>query len=137
MVIPSISDQNKEEIIHSILEEYNKELDVRVVDVIVKKTHSGNPLYLRLLLERLSMLNLFDFVQMSQQGDNEEAIVQYEIALLKSCPDTLHQICTELLQQAAKRFSDNNLNYILQYLALSRNGLSERDLEGMFRQNGK
>lgn len=138
--IPLLSAGNKIEIIEGILNFSGRQLGNSVVRKICEMNASDNPLYLSLLIQRLEMMNYTDFQRIyTRAGElrtqNEthyemEAINQVQIDIIENCSENLEYFCVELIELAAEIFG-SFIKLVVNYIAISRYGLRESDLEGI------
>lgn len=134
--LAELNENQKKEIIIGILSYIGKELDETVILDIVNKQEANNPLYISLLIQRLTMMNKEDFDKIKSDGDGINAINFFQKSIIKNCPDNLNALCVEILNVASERISSNCVQNVTQYLAVSRHGFRERDLEGIFSNIG-
>ena len=135
-----LSADNKSEIIKGILDS-SKQLGNSVVRKICEMNASDNPLYLSLLIQRLEMMNYTDFQRIyTRAGElktqNEthyemEAINQVQIDIIENCSEKLEDFCVELIELAAEIFG-SFITLVVNYIAISRYGLRESDLDEIF-----
>ena len=128
-VVEPLASENRPEIIRGILGFLGRELDKPVIDVMVQKTAAHSPLYLSLVVQRLTMMNKADFDEIVAQGDGMAAITRHQIQLVEGCSDTLEGMCVDILAAASQHVGGPFVRTAAEYLAVSRHGLRERDLE--------
>lgn len=124
------------EVIQGILRIHRRELEKNVMEAIAQKAFSDHPLYMSLLIQRLLMMNKNDFDEIVARGDGIHAITEHQLKLIEDSSDTLHGICKELLHGAAGRIGGGFVEKSVEYLALSRHGLRESDLQGILEGEG-
>lgn len=106
-----------------------KELDSTVVETILEKKEAHSPLYLSLLLQRLSMMNREDYLHIAKFGDSNDAITKRQIDIINTSPAALEQLCVALFDEAGKRINPSLSKEILKYISFSRLGLRPIDLQ--------
>lgn len=122
--------------VKGILRVSGKELSRQAVDEILRKPGASSPLYIRMILWRLQMMDKEDFERIRAAGDGMEAITAYQISLIRACPDHVEDICADIIDLAARRLRAEFMYPALQYLAVSRHGLREKDLEAILTGRG-
>lgn len=123
------------EIINSTLKTENKELDKEIIQKILSKPEVSNPLYLSILLNRLFILDKDDFKIIKNMGDDMQAINEYLINIIKEAPNSLESIILYFFNEVAHRINFDQTIFLLKFLALSRNGLREQDLRGIYEES--
>lgn len=108
---------------------FRKELDPAVVSVIVNKIEANNPLYLSLLLQRLTMMNREDYLYVVKSGDSIDAIIEKQINIIETSPTDLKRLCTALFDEVGKRINPILSKEFLKYISFSRSGLRPADLQ--------
>lgn len=134
--LPLIGKEDKADVIRGILRLHRRELEDVVVNAIAAKPSSDNPLYMNLLIQQLLMMNKNDFDDIAGQGDGMSAISSHQLALIEKSADDLLGLCRETIHGAAKRIGGSFVEKAMEYLAVSRHGLRESDLEGILREEG-
>ena len=130
-VVEPLAAENRPEIVRGILGLLGRELDQPVIDAMVQKPAAHSPLYLSLVVQRLTMMNKGDFDEIAAQGDGMAAITRHQMELVEGCSDTLEGMCVDILSAASRRVGGPFVQTAAEYLAASRHGLRERDLEGL------
>ena len=131
VIAEPLAEDDRPEIIRGILRAQGRELDGQVVSAIVQKPAAKSPLYLSLLIQRLLMMNKDDFEEISAHGDGMDAITRHQTGLVKHCSDTLEGVCVDIINAASERLGGAFVRKAVQYLAVSRHGLRESDLEAL------
>ncbi len=131
-----LTEAQREELVKGMLRFAGRELPPEVIGRMIGKKDSHTPLYLNLLLTRMLLMNRQDFEAITRQGDGIEAITRYQIRLLEEMPDETKEACVEILRIAAGRFGWEMVRAAAGYLAVSRHGLREQDLESLVRRDG-
>ena len=133
-------DDEIEGIFCKTLSSFGKEPEKSLTDTIKKKAHSNNPLYLSLLVQRLNMMVKKDFDTIKRMADEEhynDASTLYKNRLIKACPDDLNAMCRHILDTASEQIGGKTAQLIVQYIAASRYGLRQSDLEHIFQERYK
>ena len=120
-----------EDVTREILRQVNRELDKNVIEDIKNLPSSQCPLYLSLLIQRLLMMNSDDFFEISSSGDGMSAISRHQREIIKACPLETDRLSSALISEAGKRINPSLIKSITEYIAFSRFGLRESDLEGL------
>ncbi|MEA4987636.1 MAG: DUF4062 domain-containing protein, partial [Anaerovorax sp.] len=132
-----LQDSNKKELIKGILAANHKGLDEIVVDALVNKKSSDNPMYLSMLLTRLMMMDREDFLEADRMGGGGEGLDALMISIIEQAPEELQEMSAALIQEAARRCSPKQAQETLYLLAASRRGLREEDLEAIILSSNK
>ncbi len=122
----------KRAVIESILKKERKEVAPRVIDAIVGREASDNPLYMSLLLRRLVMFNNEDFSEIASLGNDMEAITSYMMNIVESCPPELGTLCRHIADEAGGRINRDLSGHAMRLIAASRFGLRESDMRSIF-----
>ena len=110
----------KRKILNSLLERKKKELSKKVVDKILKKEESIEPLYLSLIIDRLCKLDEFDFREIRRLGDGMDAIENYMVSIVNRYGDNLEEIVNELFSELCQRINENTIPYFISLLSYER-----------------
>ncbi len=126
------------EVINSSLKANNKELPHSVKEEIIHKEGSKSPLYVALLVQRLVMMNIEDYTNIINAGDNYHTITRYQKELIGAMPNDLKDLIIELISQAAINLDTNteDVYKTIDYLGVSRRGLRETDLKRIYELKG-
>lgn len=135
-VVEPLAAEDRSEIIRGILSFLGRELDKPVIDAMVQKPAAHSPLYLSLVVQRLTMMNKEDFDEIAIHGDGMAAITWHQLELVEGCSDTLEGMCVDILSAASRRVGGPFVQAAAEYLAASRHGLRESDLEGLLTARG-
>ena len=106
-----------------------KELDDIVLQEIFYKKNSANPLYLKLILLRLALLNRADFEKIAEGGGDIAAIIEYQKKVVENCPDALEEMCELLVKTVCDGINPRLGKYIADCIFSSYRGLSEEWLK--------
>lgn len=126
----------KIEIINGILKFMGRELSDSVIIEILKKVNSENPLYLSLLINRLTMMDKKDFDAINADGGAIPAINSQQIKILQTCSDNLDDLCVDIINTASEKIGGEFVNLAMRYISISRYGLRESDLEKILTAKG-
>ena len=114
-----------------------KELNASVRRSILAQSMSRNPLYLSLLVKRLLLMDQMDFEAIDKLGNVGNPISSYQGRLVSQLNTALYGICREITELASKRIGGEMVQKCLSYLAVSRYGLTEAELEKLFEKHGQ
>lgn len=114
-----------------------KELNVYVQRCILAQSMSRNPLYLSLLVKRLLLMDQIDFEAIDKLENVGNPISSYQGRLVSQLNTALYGICREITELAARRIGGAMVQKCLSYLAVSRYGLTESELEILFEKQGQ
>ncbi|MCM1047145.1 MAG: DUF4062 domain-containing protein [Clostridiales bacterium] len=132
-----LDNEGKQVVLGGILARSGGEIPESIINAMFKPEVSNNPLYLSLLVQRLLMISREDFEDIRSMEDSEDirnrggnaaTIEQYQTKLIKNqCPDDIDEMSAALLNEAGKQINEKLVSKVLQYLAVSRNGLRRKD----------
>lgn len=108
-----------------------KELDDEVLQEIFYKKDSSSPLYLKMVLQRLALLNRTDFNQIAENGGDISAIIDYQKKVIRNCGHSLGEMCSQLVKVVCERINPHLGKYIVDYVCASYRGLSEETLKNL------
>ena len=132
-----LNETDKKAVIEGILHSHQgKELPLSVIEKIMTKKGSDNPLYLSLEVQRLVMMDRDDYEKMTATGDKVDAITAYEMAVVDELPEDLEELCMDLVHVASEKLENNMAELAVRYIAVSRYGLREEDLKEIFMNQG-
>lgn len=114
--------------VRGILHHHHKELSEKVIDTILIRNGSQNPLYLSMVIDRLMLMDQSDFFTIHKQGGRADAIASQQISIIKSLPDELSELAVDLFKTAGEKIDSHFTEKVLQCIAISRRGLREADL---------
>jgi len=112
MVIPPLTEADREEIVRRVLGEYRKKLDREQMEALLAHEATANPLYLRVALEELRLFGSF-----------EELPGRIE-TLAEDVPGLFDQV----LERVEGDHAEFPVQSALSLLACSRHGLAEQEL---------
>ncbi len=113
LYLEELNEEEKVGIISKICESKRKELSNVVINRIIEKESSGNPLYLSLVVERLLMLDGEDFQNIRNMGDGMEAINNYMLSIVDNAGNDIYSISKELFKELAERINFEVVSKIL------------------------
>ncbi|MBR2987105.1 MAG: DUF4062 domain-containing protein [Clostridia bacterium] len=122
--------------IHGILRYLGRELEERVIEVIADKPEAANPLYLSLLIQRLVMMDKRNFDAIARLGNDDAARQWHKIDIVYRMANTVEDACYDIVEEACRQIGSDFLLSSVLYLALSKNGLRERDLREILNKQG-
>ena len=116
------------EIAKGILNTSGKDLNFEVEREILRKKSSNNPLYLRLLLRRMEMVDGTELINLKSNDQLNEHFVQ----LIHEFPDEIPGAVNEIIKICIKQLGINGYVYeAISLIASSRNGLRQNDIYQM------
>ncbi len=122
----------KQGFIEALIKGKHKELSNIVCQHILQKKQSSNPFYLKLLVERLLMLDSNDFAEIRKMGDGMEAINSYMISIVDNVADSVSGIVKELANEAGQRIDFHFVCRLLAILSCSNEFLQEEEIKQIF-----
>ena len=102
-----------------------KELDDEVLQEIFYKKGSLSPLYLKVILQRLALLNRTDFEQIAEKGGDITAIIDYQKQMIRGCSHSLGETCAQLVAAVCERINPTLGKCVADYIFASYDGVSE------------
>ena len=135
--VAPLAKADREMIVRGILADTGRELDRAVLQAMVEKPGADNPLYLSLLVQRLNMMDKDDYSGINAMGGQMWAITSWQKQIIDQCPDSLEGLSVHLLEETSRQLGGKLAVSAAQYLAVSRHGLREQDLAGLFAQAGE
>ncbi|MBR5448542.1 MAG: hypothetical protein IKV43_01000, partial [Clostridia bacterium] len=114
----------------------HKELADGVISAIAEKKEANRPTYLRLVVERLLMLDSRDFAEIRRMGDGMDNINKYQLLLIDRLPDTSRGMASALADSVAGRVDRDLVMRTLALLVYSGVTLAEEEIKDMFLANG-
>lgn len=134
--LSELSDDEKQQVIHRLLQLSGKELSDKTIDAIQAKTATGNPLYLYLLMQRLMLLQDKDYQIIYKADSAGDAIQERLCGLIESAPDDLEEITYQLLE-VIESVLPSSIKIAAESLGVSRYGLRESDIESIYKIHGE
>ncbi len=139
--MPLFSEKEAQEMLDHICELYNKELNHGILKrILQKKDEDGSfayssPLWLSLVGNILFGLNADDFEEINHQLDKNEneveKIQKFFCELVDSFSANVEDLFITLLVRACKSFGTELTMHSMKYMALSQNGVREKDLSAL------
>ena len=114
----------------------HKELDDAVMREIVYKKDSTNPLYLKMALQRLALLDRTDFQRIAANGGDISAIIEYQKQMIRTCGHSVTEMCAQLVAAVTERINPDLGKAIADYICASHKGISEEELRRLFERKG-
>jgi hypothetical protein len=134
--IDRFTDTEAAEMLHSLCKKQHKKLPVTVEKAILEKGRTdmekaaSSPLWLSLAVNNLMAMDADDFEKISgQQGKGGEQIENYMLELAGKFPALPGDLFLNLVEKAAALFGNAFTRNLFNFIACSRNGLRESDLE--------
>lgn len=113
----------------SVLSKTRKELDESVIKELFIKKDSRLPLYIEMIIRRLSIMERSDFEIINSNGGDIKAIIEHQKRIINDCPDTLEELCMEITKIAGERINKELSDYVISYICSSEYGISEERLK--------
>ena len=126
--LDAISIDKRREIVKNILNDQGKELKEYQIDEIARSPQTGNPLYLRILMEELSKIS-----ELSKSEEDQDKFMDRQIGKHLNIKDikSLYNTMIDRIEDVHRKYftnSEDDLKNILTLIALSRSGLSENEI---------
>ena len=133
--VKPLEDNEKILLINAIAKSRHKEISKQVINKIIQKEDSDNPLYLSLIVERLLMLDHEDFQNIRHLGDGMDAINKYMSQIVDQSGNDLVSISKDILKEIIER---TNPEMALKLVAINtlKNHLNKYALEELFKYYG-
>lgn len=135
--LPELTQQERQEVIESISRRQGRWLSPSILQQVVLRKESGNPLYLLLILNRLYLMDGSDYTQIETSGGGIEHINQRMRRILQQLPDSKEIFAVEFLRHIIQIIGHEELWECMCHISLSRAGLRSQDLEAILIQQGK
>lgn len=135
-IIDPLAEEEKREFIKTVVRGRHKELPDVVIDHIITKAESHLPLYIKLVVDRLLLLDSEDFANIRALGDGMDNINKYMISLVDNMADNLEEITLELVKEAAERIDKDFVYRLLGLLTSFPIWLSEGFIKQFFERHG-
>ena len=134
--IDHFTDEEAREMLHSLGRKQHKSLPPAVGKEILEKLREdgfkacSSPLWLSLAVNILIVMDADDFEKMSGlKGKGDEQIKSYMLEIVKQFPALPGDLFLDLIKRAARIFGESFTVSLFDFIACSRNGLRESDLE--------
>jgi hypothetical protein len=115
------------EVVSGVLKSNGRSISNPVIQAVIEKSRK-TPLFTSLVLQRLFLMNINDFVRISKNGDNIQAISEQQIRVIRSLPDELFDIYLNIIHEIGQRINKTLVEKALLYIAFTKNGVTEKDL---------
>ena len=135
-IMDPLADDEKREFIKTVVKGRHKELSDVVIDHITTKNESYLPLYIKLVIDRLLLLDSEDFANIRALGDGMDNINRYMISLVDGMADNLEDITKELVKEAAERIDRDFVYRTLGLLTSFPIWISEGFIKQFFERHG-
>ena len=122
----------KKALIAGMTEASGKTLSPDVIQALISLPAADSPLYLSMFIQRLMMLDSEDFRRIQTIGKDGNAINAYMLRLIREAPASTAGICAAIMREASQRINETQIEPTLGLLSVSRRGLRETDLIGLF-----
>ena len=113
-----------------------KNLGEEIMREIMQKKYIHNPLYLSNVLQRLFMINAKEFEAAEAMAPGIEGIYRFMKKLLHEMPDGRFGMIPYLIEEAASYFEGSQFQKIIALLDVSRNGLTENEIQEILALDG-
>ena len=140
--LETLNENDVEAAIVCILENMGKRLSTDVMEALVHTfdetsyEESVNPLRLEMAITELTLMGEADYRKIRQLGDGMHAIRDYQLAKIQQMPRDLEHMFLHVIETICQVSFEAAWDVVC-YLALSKNGLKEKDLIHIFEMNGK
>lgn len=135
-VMWDLLEDEKREFIKTVVRSRHKELSDVVADRIISKSASSSPLYIKLVIDRLLLLDSEDFANIRALGDGMDNINKYMLSIVDNLADDLDGITVELVKEAAERIDRDLVYRLLGILTSFPDALKETQIREMFASFG-
>ncbi len=140
--LPRLDEHEAEAIVQSICKRYHRTLNPAIKKCLLdKKTPDNtlscaNPLWLTIAVEQLNLLDEDDFTAADKlEGSPEQKLLAFMLKTVVEFPATIEDLYRALYRRAHERFGQRYgigwIPELLQFIACSRFGLREKDLEAL------
>ena len=134
--LSKIKDEDTVPFVKALLKSKHKELADEVISAIAEKEEANRPTYLRLVVERLLMLDSRDFAEIRRMGDGMDNINRYQRLLIDRLPETSRGMASALTDSVAQRVDRDLVMRTLALLVYSGVTLSDDEIKDIFAANG-
>ena len=124
------------EVIKGVLRPFHKEIENDVVNAILNKSEVKNPLYVSLLIHLLLIQDKDDYEQIRKSGEGISSQVErdrirvaHQISIVEEASESLPGLVRESFDMVGNKIDPKFIGKVLGYIALSRFGLRDSDLE--------
>ena len=137
-----LSPQEASEMLLSLSQKQHKTLPGKVENILLEKKRSdgqlatASPLWLSLAVNLLMAIDQDDFEKMSRlEGRGDQQIETYLVHMATAFDSLPGPLFISLTEKAGEIFGKNFSEAVFNYIAISRNGLREKDLEKLLPEN--
>ncbi|MBQ8984210.1 MAG: DUF4062 domain-containing protein [Lachnospiraceae bacterium] len=127
--LSDITEEEALDLIEGSLQSFGKQMAEEVRNVIISKEQAYIPLYLYMVISRLSIFGEEDFKKIREMGDGIENINHYLCSVVRDLPEDRYAMSYELMRASAEHINYTLFMKVAEYLAISRYGLRISDLE--------
>ncbi len=131
-----ISEDDRTPLVKTLLRAKHKELADVVIDAIAEKEQSASPYYLKLVVDRMLMLDSEDFAAIRAMGDGMDNINRHQIAVVRSLADTTVGMASALISRVASRVNKDLVMRVIGLLTYGAIRMDEGDITGVFSTQG-
>lgn len=117
--------------------DYQKDMVLEVKSKLLSMPQSNNPLYLSMMYQRMIMLDSDDFMEIIHLGDGLEGQKEYMLRMIDDAPGDIDGVCAMIMEEAASRINKELCDEVLRLIAVTRDGLRERDIKFLFRRRNE
>lgn len=106
-------------------------------EIVKKNSNSDSPLYLSLLVQKITNLNYKDFQNIQTLESNlsaEDAIYFYIQSVINGSSSNINGLLFDMIGDAGRKISDRFVYLVLGIISMSRSGIREKDIQGIFTQ---
>lgn len=131
--LPELDIREQRIMVQRFLDMERKTLSPFLVDALLKKKKAGFPLYLKMIIFRLTILDKRDFAAISHfENTFSNAQIAYFYNILDEMPSDFDEMGYSILRIGCSSFQNSELLWeILCLLAHTRHGLRESDIDGI------
>lgn len=118
-MFPYLSEEQIRKLIRKRLSDNHRDIDNKLIDAVVNKKDSGNPLYLSLIIQRLLMLDSEDLPQSAGTAMICLLLKSSCMKTVQNSPDALEELCVDILHEAAERINLEQCSQTVELTAVS------------------
>ena len=133
IILPPVSEKEIIETTKHIFEDNHKELPDIVYDAIIQKKSTSNHLYLNMIIQRLMMIDSEDLSNIDSENWSESH-AKLMVKIVESLPKDIRGLSSHIVREALDRVSSKAVDKSVEYLAVTRRGLRETDLESVIKE---
>lgn len=125
------SDKDINDVVNGVMKANGRFLSKSVIDVITDLSKNRSMLYTSLLMQRLFLMNINDFAEISKDGDGIHAISNRQISILKELPIDTFRLYLNIIREIGRRINSNVAEKVMLFIAFTNHGISEYDLSSL------